>query len=155
MKSEAHFHEMIHRKNPWKLETVIKTCFSVIKQHWKKMEQSPQSMQNFVRKMKQFVKKYYITWLTTQLVVIEIAPLTLVFCNWALVDLPAVKRYQFQYKVFVGLVWLTSNHILSSRNFWYKFLKFLKLPPFYSRNSKIFKNALGQFPKSSSQTCDF
>ena len=46
-----------------------------------------------VRKVKQFVRKYYITWLITQFVVIDIAPLTVLFCNhqlfsnWPLADL--------------------------------------------------------------------
>ena len=55
----------------------------------------------------------------------------------------AVERNWFQYKVFVGLVWLTSNHIFGSGNFRDKppswFLKNLKLPSFYSDNVKIFK----------------
>ena len=58
------------------------------------MVESPQecdfitwSNQNFVRKVKQFVKKSYITWFTTQLVVIDIAPLTVLFYNCPLVDL--------------------------------------------------------------------
>ena len=55
-------------KKPKKSETVINTCVSIIKQHWKKMAEIPQecnfftwSIQNFVRKVKQFVRKYYIT----------------------------------------------------------------------------------------------
>ena len=58
-------------KNPEKSEAVINTCVSVIKQHWKKMAQIPQehdfltcSIQNFVRKVKQFAWKYCIAWLT-------------------------------------------------------------------------------------------
>ena len=50
------------------METVINTYVSLIKQHWKKMAEIPQecdfltwSIQNFVRKEKQFVRKYYIT----------------------------------------------------------------------------------------------
>ena len=46
-------------------------------------------------------------------------------------------------------MWLTSNHIFGSGDFWDKspswFLKNLKLPSPYSGNFKIFKNALGQF----------
>ena len=38
-------------------------------------------IQTFVRKVKQFVRKYYITWLITQFVVIDNAPLTVLFCN--------------------------------------------------------------------------
>ena len=30
--------------------------------------------------------------------------------------LPAVKRYWFQYKVFIGLVWLNTNHMFGSRD---------------------------------------
>ena len=55
----------------------------------------------------------------------------------------------FQYKMFVSLVRLTSNHMLGSSNFWDKslsrFLKILKLHSFHSGNFKIFKNAFGQF----------
>ena len=51
--------------------------------------------------------------------------------------------------MFVGLVWLTSNQVFGSDDFWDKsfssFLKNLKLPSFYSSNFKVFKNALGQF----------
>ena len=59
---------MIPRKNTKKLETVINTCASRKKQHWKQMAEIPQkhdfltwSIQNFVRKVKQFARKYYIT----------------------------------------------------------------------------------------------
>ena len=60
---------MIPRKKiQKKWETIINTCVSFIKQHWKKMAEIPQkhdfltwSIQNFVRKVKQFVRKYYIT----------------------------------------------------------------------------------------------
>ena len=54
-------------KKPKKSETVISSV-SIIKQHWKKMAEIPQksdfltwSIQNFVKKVKQFVRKYYIT----------------------------------------------------------------------------------------------
>ena len=71
LKSEVTFQEMIPRKKkPQKLETVINTCVSIIKQPWKKMVEIPWkrdflawNIQNFVRKVKQFVRKYYITWL--------------------------------------------------------------------------------------------
>ena len=58
-------------QNPenWKIGKLINTCVSLIKQHWKKMTEIPQkydflnwSIQNFVRKVKQFVRKF-ITWL--------------------------------------------------------------------------------------------
>ena len=68
------------------------------------------------------------------LIVINIAPLTelfpncLLFCDYPLADfqLPAM---------FVGLLWLTSNHMYGSGYFEYKspswFSKILKLPSFY------------------------
>ena len=40
--------------------------------------------------------------------------------NGIILQFPAVKKYYFQYKVFVGLVWLTSNHIFGSGDFWDK-----------------------------------
>ena len=58
---------------------------------------------------------------------------------------PVVKRYYFQYKVFVGFVWLTSNHMFGSGNYHPRdFWKFWNCP-LYSGNFKILKNALGQF----------
>ena len=61
---------MIPRKKTPKNLKLINTCVSLIKQHWQKMIEIPQkhdfltwSIQNFVRKVKQFVTKYYITWL--------------------------------------------------------------------------------------------
>ena len=51
--------------------------------------------------------------------------------------------------MFVGLVWLTSNHIFGSGNFWDKsptwFLKILKVPRFAWTILKFFKNLPGQF----------
>ena len=51
------------KKNPEKLETIINTCASIIKQHWKKVAEILQerdfftcSIQNLVRKVKQFVR---------------------------------------------------------------------------------------------------
>ena len=65
LKNEAPFLEMIPRKNLKKSETVINNCISIIKQNWKKMGEIPNecdfitwSNQNFVQKVKQFVKKY-------------------------------------------------------------------------------------------------
>ena len=56
---------MIPKKNK-KLEAVINTCVSIIE--WKMMAEIPQeydfltcSIQNFQRKVKQFVRKYYFT----------------------------------------------------------------------------------------------
>ena len=68
LKSKAPFQEMIPRK---KIGNIINTCVLLIKQHWEKMTEIPQkrdyptwSIQNFVKKVKQFAKKYYITSLT-------------------------------------------------------------------------------------------
>ena len=70
LKSEGHFQEMIPRKTTQKFKTVINTCVSPIKQCWQKMTEIPQkqdrkswSIQNFVRKMKRFIRKYYVTGL--------------------------------------------------------------------------------------------
>ena len=56
-------------KTPEKSETVINICVSIIKQYWKKMAEIPQEhdfltwgIQTLVRKVKQFVRKYYITF---------------------------------------------------------------------------------------------
>ena len=53
-----------------KLETAINICVSLIKQHWKEIVEIPQkcdfltwSIQNFVRKVKQFARRCDITWL--------------------------------------------------------------------------------------------
>ena len=71
LKSETPFHEMIPRKKAKESETAFNTYVSFIKQHWKKIARIPHktehnfltwSIQNFVRKVKQFVRKY-ITWL--------------------------------------------------------------------------------------------
>ena len=55
----------------------------------------------------------------TRLIVINITPLTEFFCNFHLGDLKlsAAKRYYIQYKVFVGLMWLSNNHKFSSGDF--------------------------------------
>ena len=65
---------IIEKKPQKKLETVIVTCVSLMKQHWRKMAEIPQkcdfltwSIQNFIRKVKQFARKtltYLINWLT-------------------------------------------------------------------------------------------
>ena len=56
---------MIPRKKSKKSETVVNTWVSLKKQHLKKMAEIPQkhdfltwSIQNFARKVKQFVRKY-------------------------------------------------------------------------------------------------
>ena len=71
LKNKAPFQKKIPRKKKTqKSETAINTCVSLIKQNWKNVAEIPQkrdfltwSIQNFVRKVKQFVRKYYITWL--------------------------------------------------------------------------------------------
>ena len=68
IEKKASFQEMIPRKKSQKI-TAINACVSIIiKQHWKEMEKLPGelnfftwSIQNFVRKVKQFVRRYYIT----------------------------------------------------------------------------------------------
>ena len=67
LKRKAPFQENIPTKKPKKLETVINTCVSLIKQRWRKIVEIPQkccflnwSIQNFVRKVKEFLKKYYV-----------------------------------------------------------------------------------------------
>ena len=93
-KVKPHSRKWVLKKIPEKPETVINTWVSIIKQHWKNMVEILQesdfitwSIQNFVGKVKQFVKKSHITWLTTQLLVIDIVPLTVLFCNCLLIDL--------------------------------------------------------------------
>ena len=73
-------------------------------------------IQIFVRKVKQCVRKYYITWLITQFVAIDIAPLRVLFCNHPFWD--------------KSPLW---------------FLKILNLPLFSLGNFRIFKNPLGQY----------
>ena len=79
----------------------------------------------------------------TRLIIINIAPITELFCNWPLICNCLLL------KVCVRLVRLTSNRMFGSGDFWDKssswFLKILKLPSFHSSNFKFFKNALGQF----------
>ena len=60
----------LEKKKPKKLETVINTSVLLIKQHWKNMAEIPLkrdfltwSIQNFVRKGKQFDRRYDVTWL--------------------------------------------------------------------------------------------
>ena len=55
-----------------------------------------------------------ISVIITQLIVIKIAPLTELFCNC-----PLLKDISFNTK-FLGLVWLTSNHMFGSGDFWDK-----------------------------------
>ena len=102
-----------------------------------------------------FVVISVLSWIITRLIEIEIAPLTVLFCNYRLfcncpladLQLPVLKRYQFQYKVFVDLMWWTSNHMFVLGDFWdikpSWFLKNMKWPSFYSGNSKLLKMHLG------------
>ena len=91
------------------------------------------SIENFVRKKKEFDRKYYITWLIAWLVVFDIVLLAVLFCNCPLLSNCLLLKEMF-FKGFVGLMWLTSNHMFGSGNFWDKspswFLKILKLPRF-------------------------
>ena len=68
LESEVVSRKWFPEKNPEKWETIINTCASIIKQRWKKMAEIPQerdfltcTIRNLVRKVKQFVRKYYIT----------------------------------------------------------------------------------------------
>ena len=61
---------MIPRGKPEKSKIANNTGASLLEQHWKKMAGITQkldfltwSIQNFIKKVKQFVTKYYITWL--------------------------------------------------------------------------------------------
>ena len=58
--------------------------------------------------------------LITRLIETDIAPLIVLFCNCPLFcKCPLLKDISF-ITVFVGLVWLTSNHMVVSGNFWDK-----------------------------------
>ena len=88
LKNESPSRKWFLEKNLEKSETDIKTCVSIIKEHWKKMVEIPQecdfftwNIQNFVKKAKPMFRKYYITWLITQFVVFGIELLTVLFCN--------------------------------------------------------------------------
>ena len=72
-------HPPLKNEAPRIWKTVINTCVSIIKQHWEKMAEIPQEhgfltwgIQTFVGKVKQFVRKHYITCLMTQFVLIDI-----------------------------------------------------------------------------------
>ena len=101
-----------------------------------------------------YAVKWFINIIITRVIVIDTVPLTVLFCNFQLIELwlSAVKRYQCQFRGFVGLIWLTSNHTFCSGNFLDKslscFMKNLKQPLFYPGNFKIFKNALGKIISS-------
>ena len=88
MPPNGEIQEMSPRKNSEKSETVINTWVSIIKQQWKKIIEIPEEhdfltwgIQTFVRKLKPFVRNYYINGLITQFVVINIALLRVLFCN--------------------------------------------------------------------------
>ena len=112
-------------------------------------------------KMSQEQAGTVIITIIIRLIVNDIAPLTMLFliilCFAIALSLiykfPLSKDISFiQYKVLIGLVWLTSNHMFGSGNFWDKSpsrcLKILKLLLFYSGNFQNFKNALGRRKKS-------
>ena len=57
---------MVPRKNPEKSETIINTSASIIKQHWmvdisQEQDFRTSGIQTFARKVKQFLRKYYIS----------------------------------------------------------------------------------------------
>ena len=81
-------------KSPEILEIAINTCASIIKQHWKMIAEIPQerdfltcNIQNLVRKVKQFLRKCYITWIITFFVAINISPLMVLFFYCQFTDL--------------------------------------------------------------------
>ena len=91
-----------------------------------------------------------ITHIITRLIVIDIASLTVLFCNCRLFcNCPLLKDISFNIsiQVFADLVWLTKsiraifgiNHPDLSQNFESDYWKF------WNWNFKILKNALGQF----------
>ena len=68
--NEATSRKWFLEKNSKKSETAINTCVSLIKQNWWQITEIPKkhnfliwSIENFVRKVKEFARKYYITWL--------------------------------------------------------------------------------------------
>ena len=81
------------------------------------------------------------------------------FCNFPLVDLllPAFKGYWYQYKVLVGLVLLSSNHMFGSvdlsilvifENFEIALILLRQIQNFQKCTWAI-------YPKSLSQTCNY
>ena len=84
-----------------------------------------------------------ITHIITRLIVIDIASLTVLFCNCRLFcNCPLLKDISFNIsiQVFADLVWLTKSiraifGINHPRDYW----------KFWNWNFKILKNALGQF----------
>ena len=63
--------------------------------------------------------------------------------NWLLIGTTVViARCWFaiaQYKVYFGLVWLTSNHMFGSSNFWYKFFETFEISLFLLRKFQNFQ----------------
>ena len=78
-------------KNPWKIRNCHRSlCFNY-KTTLEKDGRNPirtwlshLGVQTFERKVKQLVRKYYLTWLITQFVAIDISLLTVWFCNYQL-----------------------------------------------------------------------
>ena len=135
----------LEKKIQKKSETIINTCVSLIKQHWKKMAAISQkrdlltwSIQRFIRKVKHFVRKYYITWLITGFIAIDIAPLICscsLFCNC-----PLLKVTSFNTLSITCLV-RAIFRINHSRDFW----KFWNCPRFIWEISKFSKMYSGNF----------
>ena len=91
-----------------------------------------------------------ITVMFTPLIAINIAPLTVLFCNWVMFyNCLLLKGISFNTKFLLVSCEKTRNHMLGSDDIrdhlpsW--FLKILKLSSFYSGIFKIFKKAVGQF----------
>ena len=57
LKNESPSRKWFLEKNLEKSETDIKTCVSIIKQHWKKMVEIPQECDFFTWNIQNFVKK--------------------------------------------------------------------------------------------------
>ena len=149
LKNEVPFQETIPwKKKSKKSETVINTCVSLIKQHWKKMAAISQkrnlltwSIQRFIRKVKHFVRKYYITWLITGFIAIDIAPLTKLICNCSLFcNCPLLKVTSFNTLSITCLV-RAIFRINHPRDFW----KFWNCPRFIWEISKFSKMYSGNF----------
>ena len=93
-----------------------------MKQHWKKMVEIPQehyfltwNIQNFVRQVKQFVRKYYITWL------IDLANKLYDYDLYYLKLSCFIKKFcyllnKFQFNSLYINMWLSSLNIFSRKS---------------------------------------
>ena len=147
---------MFHRVLNTPLSLSIRQRFwflIMVQQSWWSMHMSSQPSVN------KFYKEIQIVIIViTRLIVTNIILLTKIFCNCLLFcncplsvtcNLPLLKDNSFNKKVLTGFMWLTSNHMFGSGDFWDQlpswFLETLKLSSFFSSNFKIFKNAIQQF----------